>query len=101
VRIQDPALSGSSPWLIAGSQGAPVSQASFGGCKVIFKKGDLVKVKPNSMIGSPVGIIQAVFRDSEICGPDGDFFTMRHYNVLVNGIVTRFHQDSLILVSRS
>ena len=68
---------------------------------MIFKKGDLVKVKPNSMIGSPVGIIQAVFRDSEICGPDGDFFTMRHYNVLVNGIVTRFHQGSLTLVSRS
>ena len=68
---------------------------------MIYKKGDLVKVKPNSMIGSPVGIIQAVFRDSEICGPNGDFFTTRHYNVLVNGIVTRFHQNSLSLVSRS
>jgi hypothetical protein len=53
------------------------------------------------MIGSPVGIVQAVFSNSEICGPDGDFFTMRHYNVLVNGIVTRFHQNSLSLVSRS
>ena len=62
-----------------------------------MKKGDLVKVR-RPAIGA-VGIIQAVFTDSEICGPDGDFFTMRHYNVLVNGIVTRFHQDSLILVS--
>ena len=68
---------------------------------MIFKKGDLVKVKPNSMIGSPVGIIQSVQTSREVCGPDGDFFTMRHYNVLVNGIVTRFHQDSLMLVSRS
>ena len=68
---------------------------------MIFKKGDLVKVNENSMIGSPVGIVQAVFSNSEICGRDGDFFTMRHYNVLVNGIVTRFHQNSLPLVSRS
>ena len=68
---------------------------------MIFKKGDLVKVNANSMIGSPVGIVQAVFSSSEICGPNGDFFTMRHYNVLVNGIVTRFHQKSLTLVSRS
>ena len=68
---------------------------------MIFKKGDLVKVKPNSMIGSPVGIIQSVQTSREICGPNGDFFTDRHYNVLVNGIVTRFHQGSLNLVSRS
>jgi hypothetical protein len=68
---------------------------------MIFKKGDLVKVKPNSMIGSPVGIVQSIQTRREICGPDGDFFTDRHYNVLVNGIVTRFHEGSLILVSRS
>ena len=68
---------------------------------MIFKKGALVKVKPNSMIGSPVGIIQSVQPRREICGPAGDFFTDRHYNVLVYVIVTRFHQGSLILVSRS
>jgi len=65
---------------------------------MIFKKGDLVKVR-RPAIGT--GIIQAVYTRREICGPDGDFFTERHYNVLVNGTTIRFHQGSLILVSRS
>ena len=63
-----------------------------------MKKGDLVKV---TGVLAGTGIIQQVFSRREICGPNGDFFTDRHYNVLVNGIVTRFHQGSLILVSRS
>ena len=62
-----------------------------------MKKGDIVKVR--KMKGA--GIIQAVQTSREICGPNGDFFTDRHYNVLVNGIVTRFHEGSIILVSRS
>jgi hypothetical protein len=66
---------------------------------MIFKKGDIVKVR--RPVSGAVGIIQSVQTRREICGPDGDFFTERHYNVLVNGTTIRFHQGSLILVSRS
>ena len=60
-----------------------------------MKKGDLVKVR--RMKGA--GIIQAIQTSREVSGPDGDFFTTRHYRVLLNGKIWRIHEASLILVS--
>ena len=60
-----------------------------------MKKGDIVKVR--KMKGA--GIIQAVQTSREVSGPDGDFFTTRHYRVLLNGTIWRIHEASLILVS--
>jgi len=60
-----------------------------------FKKGDLVKVR--RLQGA--GIIQSVRSSREVSGPDGDFFTTRHYSVLLNGKIWRIHEASLILVS--
>ena len=60
-----------------------------------MKKGDLVKVR--RMKGA--GIIQAVQTSREVSGPDGDFFTTRHYRVLLNGTIWRIHEASLALIS--
>ena len=62
-----------------------------------MKKGDLVKVRP-PVLGA-TGIIQAVYTRREICGPNGDFFTERYYNVLINGNTMRFHERTLTLIS--
>ncbi len=71
---------------------------------MIYKKGDLVKVRrpnPLSGRGSGVGIVQSIQTSREVSGPHGDFFTTRHYRVLLNGTIWRCHEESLILVSRS
>ena len=60
-----------------------------------MKKGDLVKVR--RMRGA--GIIQGIQTSREISGPNGDFFTERHYRVLLNGKIWRIHEASLILIS--
>ena len=60
-----------------------------------MKVGDLVKVR--RLRGA--GIIQAIQTSREVSGPDGDFFTTRHYRVLLNGKIWRIHEASLILVS--
>ena len=62
-----------------------------------MKKGDLVKVRRFK----GAGIIQAIQTSREVSGPNGDFFTTRHYRVLLNGTIWRCHEESLILVSRS
>ena len=61
-----------------------------------MKKGDLVKV---TGVLAGTGIIQQVFSRREICGPNGDFFIERYYNVLINGNTIRFHERSLTLIS--
>ena len=60
-----------------------------------MKKGDIVKVR--RMKGA--GIIQGIQTSREVSGPNGDFFTTRHYRVLLNGKIWRIHEASLILVS--
>jgi len=62
---------------------------------MIYKKGDLVKVRRFK----GAGIIQAIQTSREVSGPNGDFFTTRHYRVLLNGKIWRIHEASLILVS--
>ena len=69
---------------------------------MIYKKGDLVKVRrpnPLSGRGSGVGIIQGIQTSREVSGPNGDFHMTRHYRVLLNGKIWRSHEVSLILVS--
>mgnify|MGYP003325205528 CR=1 FL=1 len=61
-----------------------------------MKVGDLVEiVGPDKS----VGIIKQVFTRREICGPNGDFFTERYYNVLVDGKTYRMNLLRLRLIS--
>ena len=61
-----------------------------------MKVGDLVEIVGP---GKGVGIIKQVFTRREICGPNGDFFTERYYNVLVTGKIHRMNQMCLRLIS--
>jgi len=67
-----------------------------------FKVGDLVKLGPPDSVVGMYGVIQEVSRRNEVSGPNGDWFTVHHYTVLIDGELYRqIPQERLTLVSES